>query len=374
MAAECGEEDPSSHDHDDRQEEPWEERTLNLLEDSKIDQEFSEAKARKKGGKKHKLKWMKRPMAVPQVILEFLDVELRENAIRALGNFLLERWKENPDDYHRAGFLLFHSCSTMSILLQEVLEFLGRMNDNNLNVRAVKRLANVLTLFQSVAANKETRRKFMDSCIPNFLIPIILFKTAIEVFENIRAIALSVIGIMCQGKEPEIIVWAIENDIIEVCHTIIKTGNELSKVISMHILEYILRDPFGIYVICHPNFRTLEGLMETWNQMVTLLANDPDFSPRLFFHILRCFVLLCAHSRGILVVSNCLPAEIAGSAFYDIAEEFPVIRSLLCQLLLNVGLIPDKCVQFLTQSCTEVVDNSLRERCANNELCSFLFV
>uniref|UniRef100_A0A1D1XKE8 Cell differentiation protein RCD1 n=1 Tax=Anthurium amnicola TaxID=1678845 RepID=A0A1D1XKE8_9ARAE len=346
MAAECGEEDPSSHDHDDRQEEPWEERTLNLLEDSKIDQEFSEAKARKKGGKKHKLKWMKRPMAVPQVILEFLDVELRENAIRALGNFLLE----------------------------EVLEFLGRMNDNNLNVRAVKRLANVLTLFQSVAANKETRRKFMDSCIPNFLIPIILFKTAIEVFENIRAIALSVIGIMCQGKEPEIIVWAIENDIIEVCHTIIKTGNELSKVISMHILEYILRDPFGIYVICHPNFRTLEGLMETWNQMVTLLANDPDFSPRLFFHILRCFVLLCAHSRGILVVSNCLPAEIAGSAFYDIAEEFPVIRSLLCQLLLNVGLIPDKCVQFLTQSCTEVVDNSLRERCANNELCSFLFV
>lgn len=33
---------------------------------------------------------MKRPMAVSEVILEFLDEELRENALRALGNFLLD--------------------------------------------------------------------------------------------------------------------------------------------------------------------------------------------------------------------------------------------------------------------------------------------
>ncbi|CAA6662608.1 unnamed protein product [Spirodela intermedia] len=200
----------------DRQEEPWEERTLNLLDESKIDQEFSEAKLRKKGGKKHKLKWMKRPMAVSEVILEFLDEELRENALRALGNFLLD----------------------------EVVEFFGKMIDDALNIRSAKRLANVLTLFQCVAANREIRRNFIDcellcppktSCIPNFLLPIIVFKSELEVLENVRAIALSVIGILCQ--------------------------------ISMHILEYILRDPFGRYFICHPNVGLLEGLMETWNQL-----------------------------------------------------------------------------------------------------------
>ncbi|MQL98623.1 hypothetical protein Taro_031327, partial [Colocasia esculenta] len=196
----------------------------------KVTLEFSEAKARKKGGKKrHKLKWMKRPMAVPEVILELLDEELRENALRTLSNFLLgtsvsifrrqvflslgERWEEDPRGYYQAGFILFHSCSTMSLLLQEVMEFLGRMTDDSLNVRAMKRLENVITLFQSVAANKETRKKFAEceifdlcpfwfvyvsACIPNYLIPVILFKSETGVFENIQTIALSVIGILCQ--------------------------------------------------------------------------------------------------------------------------------------------------------------------------------
>ena len=41
-------------------------------------------------GKKHKLKWMSRPMVLPETILEFLDEDLRENAIRYLSNFLVE--------------------------------------------------------------------------------------------------------------------------------------------------------------------------------------------------------------------------------------------------------------------------------------------
>lgn len=92
--------------------EPLEERSLNLLKDSKIDQgkhlvlltltahllvltpinfsAFAESKAKKKGVKKHKVKWMRRPMVMPEAILEFLDGDLRENAIRYLSNFLIE--------------------------------------------------------------------------------------------------------------------------------------------------------------------------------------------------------------------------------------------------------------------------------------------
>ncbi|XP_038987326.1 uncharacterized protein LOC120112344 [Phoenix dactylifera] len=105
------------------EEQPWEERTLSRLQDSKIDQgppfpmfpppfflsffhldslmalslsfwRVSRALrgegAERVGGKKHKVKWMKRPMTMPQAIIEFLDEDLRENASRYLSNYLVE--------------------------------------------------------------------------------------------------------------------------------------------------------------------------------------------------------------------------------------------------------------------------------------------
>ncbi|XP_058083868.1 uncharacterized protein LOC131231626 [Magnolia sinica] len=323
----------------EQEEHPLEERTLHLLHDSKIDQEFSEAKQRKKGGKKHKVRWMKRPMAIPEVILEFRNEDLRENALRCLSNFLLERREEDPDNYCRAGFLLFNSCVTMTILMQEVVEFYRKMVDGTLNIRASKRVANVLTLFQSIAANGETRQKFVNSCVPNFLIPLILFQSPEEIYEDVRAISLSVIGILCQAREPEVIQWAIESDMVEVCRTSIEIGNELSKVIAMHILESMLQDRSGMSYICNPLCsHLLKGLMETWKHLVSLLAVYQDFSPRLLFHIIRCYVLLCNHSTGLNTVMESLPDPIENDTFQDITEEFPIIGNLRRQLLLNIGV------------------------------------
>ncbi|KAG1354908.1 hypothetical protein COCNU_07G010200 [Cocos nucifera] len=200
------------------EEQPWEERTLSLLQDSKIDQELSGEKEGKKWGKKHKVRWMKRPMTMPQAILEFLDEDLRENAIRYLSNYLVEKREEDPDNYYRAGFLVFNSCATMSVLLQEIVGFYVKMVNETLNVRSIKRLANVLTLFQ-----------------------------------------------------------------------------------------------------------------------VSLLAVDQELSPRLLFHIIRCYIILCKHDRGYFMVMNSLPDAVTNGSFHEVTEEFPVIRNLMHQLLVNVG-------------------------------------
>ncbi|KAK9275380.1 hypothetical protein L1049_022644 [Liquidambar formosana] len=326
----------------DLQEETWEERSLNLLRDSKIDQDFTEAKARKKGCKKHRMRWMKRPMAIPEVILELQDEDFRETALRCLSTFLLEKREEDPDNYYRTGYLLYDSCSTMAILLQEVVTFFRMMVDGSLSVRASKRLANVLTLFQCIAANRETRQKFFKSFVPNFLVPLILFDAPLEVFENVRAVALSVIGILCQAREPKIIQWAVESDMVEVCRISIEIGNELSKVIGMHILEALLQEDSGISYICSPMCdHLLMGLMKTWERLVNLLAVDQDFSPRLLFHIIRCYVLLCNHTRGFSIVAENLPDPIINGSFCDITEEFPIIGSLLEQLLLTIGKFDD---------------------------------
>ncbi|PKU67901.1 hypothetical protein MA16_Dca006936 [Dendrobium catenatum] len=344
-----------------QEEEPLEERSLNLLKDSKIDQAFAEAKEKKKGGKKHKVKWMRRPMVMPEAILEFLDENLRENAIRYLSNFLIEKREEDPCNYNRAGFLLYFSCGTMATLLQqEVVSFYRMMSEQALNVRSIKRLANVLTLFQCIASNNGTRQKFVDACIPDYLIPLIQFDCTIDVFDNIRAIALSVIGILCQAGEPFVIDWAIRSDVAELCHTILATASELNKVIAMHILEAIMRDNFGISYICNPSCQLLIGLMQTWENLVNLLSVDQDFSPRLLFHIIRCYIMLCSNERGCDIVVQGIPVALTNGTFCDMIEEFPIIGGLLVQLLLyvdkvNEETLPERrvCMLFLQKdACT----------------------
>ncbi|KAL7194120.1 hypothetical protein ACSBR1_034520 [Camellia fascicularis] len=174
--------------HDGLQDEPWEERTLHLLYNSKIDQDFSIAKVQKSGRKKHKVRWMsKRAMAIPQVIIELQDQALRESTLRCLSTFLLE----------------------------EVLTFSQLMVDGSLTVRATKRLVNVLTLFQCIAANKETRYKFVKS-----------HQRFMKMFEQLPSLCLA----LCQTREPEIIQWALESNMVEVCKINIEIGSELSKV------------------------------------------------------------------------------------------------------------------------------------------------
>ena len=70
---------------------------------------------KKKGKKKHKLKWMKKPMAVPEVILEFLDKDLRENALRALANFLLDVSLPLSSTYQIFSCLFVHHSITSFI-------------------------------------------------------------------------------------------------------------------------------------------------------------------------------------------------------------------------------------------------------------------
>lgn len=108
---------------------------------------------------------------------------------------------------------------------------------------------------------------FVSASIPNFLIPLIQCTNEIELFDNIRAIALSVLGILCQvlfifsasllilgiqyscmwiklfslkAREPTVIKWAIESNMLDVCSYIIDKGSELTKVVNSPLFSFLL--------------------------------------------------------------------------------------------------------------------------------------
>ncbi|XP_058227298.1 uncharacterized protein LOC131335798 [Rhododendron vialii] len=149
-------------------------------------------------------------------------------------------------------------------------------------------------------------------------------------------------------RESEVIQWALDSNMVEICRISMEIGSELSKVIGMHILEAILQDDSGMSYTCSPTFDLLlENLMRTWEHLVTCLALDQDFSSRLLFHILRCYVLLCTNARGFSTVRENLPDSLTDCSFVDLTEEFPLIASLLQQLLLSLGKVDNCSPSFL---------------------------
>ncbi|XP_048141844.1 uncharacterized protein LOC115733517 isoform X1 [Rhodamnia argentea] len=292
----------------------WEEISRNLLYN--IDQELGDERS-PWGRKKHRLRWLGKPRAIPQVILKLQDHNFRESALQLLSSFLFEKREEDPENYYRAGLLLFHSCGTMAILIQEVLLIYRMMADGSLNERACMRLINVIILFQCIAANRETRQKLMSSCIVNFLVPLVPFISSLEVYDNVRAVALSVFGILCQARESSAVQWAIENEVVEVCLISMDTGNELTRVIGLHIVESILRVDFGISYIFSPAAdHLLNKLMRTLDNLVNLIAVVHNFSPRILFHTIRCYARLCHDERGHNLVKQSLPESIIKGTFH----------------------------------------------------------
>nr|XP_027067367.1 uncharacterized protein LOC113692969 [Coffea arabica] len=119
---------------------------------------------------------------------------------------------------------------------------------------------------------------------------------------------------------------------------VLEIGNELSKVVGMHIIESILKDSTGISCICSSsNTCLLYRLTRTLDHLISLLAFDPEFSPRLLFHAVRCYVLLCSRARGLNAVRKNLSRHLLCGTFQNETEEFPIIKSLVEQLLLFVG-------------------------------------
>lgn len=330
------EDHPYTHNLPD---EPWDWEGISLhLLYSNIDQGSGNGKS-PWGRRKHRLRWLGKPRAIPQLILKLLDPQFRESALHLLSSFLFQKREEDPENYYRAGFLLFHSCGTMAILIQEVLLIYRMMADGSLNNRACMRLINVIILFQCIAANRETRQKLMKSCIVNFLVPLVLFVSTLEVYDNVRAVALSVFGILCQARESSAVQWAIENEVVEVCLISMDTGNELTKVIGLHIVESILRVDFGISYLFSPAAdHLLNRLMRTWDDLVNQIAVAHNFSPRILFHTIRCYTLLCHDERGHNLVKQSLPKSFINGTFHENLKEFPVIRRLLSQLLLIAGI------------------------------------
>ncbi|KAG9442259.1 hypothetical protein H6P81_018113 [Aristolochia fimbriata] len=105
--------------------------------------------------------------------------------------------------------------------------------------------------------------------------------------------------------------------------------------VAMHIVEAVLQDTAGLnYIFYRMDERLLLDLLKTLKNLVILLAVDPDLSPWLLFHIIRCFVLFCIDPRGFELLLEFLPGALSNGSLTKVME---VKESLLNSSLTDVS-------------------------------------
>ena len=141
------------------------------------------------------------------------------------------------------------------------------------------------------------------ACVLNFVVPLILFDVPLEIYDNVRAVDLSMVGILCQvlalrtlsldnlssyrtsfifskffhfvlkAREPEFIRWALESNMVEVCWISIEIGIELYKMVQLPFLCYMLMFLISFLIVHH----TVEWDTD-WLRVIQLVA---CFEPRI---------------------------------------------------------------------------------------------
>ncbi|GJP61524.1 hypothetical protein CLOP_g18676 [Closterium sp. NIES-67] len=266
-------------------------------------------------------------MATPeQLVLELSIPEQRENALLDLS----KRREAYPD----LALLLWHSCGTITTLLQEVVSIYPMLSPPTLTAGASNRACNALAVLQCVASHPDTRVLFLNAHIPLYLYPFLNTVSKTRPFEYLRLTSLGVIGALVKVDDTDVVNFLLSTEIIPLCLRTMEMGSELSKTVATFIVQKILLDDVGLAYICATAERFF-AVSAVLGNMVQLLAEHP--SVRLLKHIIRCYLRLSDNPRACEALRTCLPDLLRDATFSACLRDDVTTRRWLAQLLINVG-------------------------------------
>uniref|UniRef100_A0A453LZS0 Cell differentiation protein rcd1 n=1 Tax=Aegilops tauschii subsp. strangulata TaxID=200361 RepID=A0A453LZS0_AEGTS len=246
--------------------------------------------------------WNKVP--AEQLVIDFCDPELREDALRQL--------YKKREIFQDLAPLLWHSFGTVAALLQEIVSIYPSLSPPTLSPVASNRVCNALALLQCVASHPDTRIPFLNAHIPLYLYPFLNTTSKTRPFEYLRLTSLGVIGALVKVDDSEVIGFLLQTEIIPLCLRTMEMGSELSKTVATFIVQKILLDDIGLRYICATAERFF-AVATVLAQMVQALAEQP--SARLLKHIIRCYLRLTENQRACAALNSCLPTVLKDGTF-----------------------------------------------------------
>ncbi|KAK2196713.1 bifunctional CCR4-NOT transcription complex subunit 9/Armadillo-like helical/Armadillo-type fold [Babesia duncani] len=267
-----------------------------------------------------------------QLIIDLYVPEKREHALTELS--------KQREYYPDLALLLWYSFGTVATLLYEIVSVYQYLYPMSITNSDSSKASNSLTLLQCIASHPQTRHKFLSAHIPLFLYPFLNSTCKSRRLEYLKLTCLGVIGALVKSDDEEVIVFLLETEIIALCLRIMETGSDISKTVSIFIVQKIMLDDRGLAYVCATAER-FYALVAVLNNMVVALVESP--SRRILKHIVRCYLRLSENSRAREALCKCLPKQLRkiDPAFYPCLKEEPLLKKWLLQLICNTEPIQE---------------------------------
>eukprot|EP00388_Colpodella_angusta_P042099 GDKK01055223.1.p1 GENE.GDKK01055223.1~~GDKK01055223.1.p1 ORF type:complete len:284 (-),score=27.47 GDKK01055223.1:174-992(-) len=230
------------------------------------------------------------------------------------------------------GLYIWHSTGIMAILVQELVAVYPLLNPLTLSMSASSRVSNALTLLQCVASHNDTRRRFLESQMVNFLLPFLNNNNHNKALECARLTALGVIGGLVKNDDSTAIESLLQMEIVPVCLRIMETGSELCKTLATFAIQKILSADKGLDYMCNPKYPArFTAVATVLKAMVS--KDNKELTSRLLRLILRCYVNFTHSKAAKDALKSCLPDELRDNTHVQLLDSDPAVKKVWRELL-----------------------------------------
>ena len=219
----------------------------------------------------------------------------------------------------------------MACLLNETISIYPLLNPPSLTTAASNKACNALALLQCVAAHELTRDLFLEGRFPLYLYPFLNTTSKTKPFEYIRLTSLGVIGALVRNDSSTVIDFLLKTEIVPLCLRILDIGTELSKIVSLFILQKISCSAQGIaYVVANA-----ERMDTICCVLVELLQAPTDAGQtlRVVKHVLKCLHTLALNEQCAEYLKKKHLERIQNEALYAFIKEDGQTKGILNELL-----------------------------------------
>jgi CCR4-NOT transcription complex subunit 9 len=212
-----------------------------------------------------------------KLVKDLLSAKERESAMAELS--------KRRESIENLAVVLWDTYGVIPCLVQEFLSIYPLLNPPALTTAASNRACNALALLQCIAAHDATRDLFLEARLPLYLYPFLNTTSKTKPFEYIRLTSLGVIGALVRNDSVNVVEFLLKTEIIPLCLRILDIGTELSKTVSLFIIQKIAASSLGISYIM-ANGERLDAICTV---LVNILVPPFDgLAVRVVKHAIKC--------------------------------------------------------------------------------------
>lgn len=221
----------------------------------------------------------------------------------------------------------------MACLLNEFLAIYPLLNPPSLTTAASNRACNALALLQCIAAHDATRDLFLEARFPLYLYPFLNTTSKTKPFEYIRLTSLGVIGALVRNDSPSVVDFLLKTEIVPLCLRILEIGTELSRIVSLFIIQKISTSPQGIdYIVSNP-----ERMDTICCVLVSMLTAPSDAqSLRVVRHAIKCLHTLSLNNQCNEYLRKKHMDRIGTEDLHNVIVDDAQTKAILTELLNNL--------------------------------------